>query len=96
MDVKGRRGNLPIGIDIEHFPLVAVYVADDELHGFLFGSLERIGGTPCILWGLGAIRKGRNARTTLVVMGTGLAVMFLGLSTLAARSSAGGCTSSQS
>jgi len=50
---------------VEFFPLVAVDVADDELHGFLFGSLERIGGTPCILWGLGATRKGRTARGTL-------------------------------
>jgi len=50
---------------VEQFPLVAISSADAELSGFLFGSLERIGGTPCILWGLGAIRKGRNARTTL-------------------------------
>jgi hypothetical protein len=50
---------------VEHFPLIAVYSADDDLHGFLFGSLERIGGTPCILWGLGAVKKGRAARTTL-------------------------------
>jgi hypothetical protein len=50
---------------VEHFPLVALAVADDDLHGVLFGSLERIGGTPCILWGLGAIRKGRTARATL-------------------------------
>jgi len=35
------------------------------MHGFLFGSLERIGGTPCILWGLGGVKKGRNARPTL-------------------------------
>src|SRR5262245_52042749 len=50
---------------VEQFPLVAIVNADDDLHGFLFGSLERIGGTPCILWGLGAIRKSRTARTTL-------------------------------
>jgi hypothetical protein len=50
---------------VEQFPLVAVVSEDDELHGFLFGSLERIGGTPCILWGLGATRKGRTARPTL-------------------------------
>jgi hypothetical protein len=50
---------------VEHFPLVAVVFEDDELHGFLFGSLERIGGTPCILWGLGATRRGRTARGTL-------------------------------
>jgi hypothetical protein len=50
---------------VEQFPLIAVLSEDDELQGFLFGSLERIGGTPCILWGLGAVRKGRAARTTL-------------------------------
>jgi hypothetical protein len=50
---------------VGQFPLVTRSTADDELHGFLFGSLERIGGTPCILWGLGAIRRGREARLTL-------------------------------
>ena len=50
---------------VEHFPLVALVYEDEELHGMLFGSLERIGGTPCILWGLGGIRKGRTARPTL-------------------------------
>jgi hypothetical protein len=50
---------------VERFPLVTRSTADDELYGFLFGSLERIGGTPCILWGLGAIRRGRQARGTL-------------------------------
>jgi hypothetical protein len=50
---------------VEQFPLVAIVTEDDELHGFLFGSLERIGGTPCILWGLGAVRKGRTARPSL-------------------------------
>jgi len=50
---------------VEHFPLVALVVEDEDLHGMLFGSLERIGGTPCILWGLGGIRKGRTARPTL-------------------------------
>jgi hypothetical protein len=46
---------------IEHFTLVALAVEDDEIHGFLFGSLERIGGTPCVLWGMGAVRKGKSA-----------------------------------
>ena len=47
---------------VEQFPLVTICTEDDDLHGFLFGSLERVGGTPCILWGLGAVRKSRNAR----------------------------------
>ncbi len=50
---------------VDQFPLVAVTGADDDLHGFLFGSLERIGGTPCILWGLGGIRRGKQARANL-------------------------------
>jgi hypothetical protein len=50
---------------VEQFPLVAIAVVDEIPHGFLFGSLERIGGTPCILWGLGAVRKGRTARQAL-------------------------------
>ena len=50
---------------VEAFPLIAVSGVDSELHGFLFGSLERIGGTPCILWGLGAIRRGQKARAHL-------------------------------
>jgi hypothetical protein len=39
---------------VERFSRVTMILADDEVHGFLFGSLERIGGTPCVLWGLGA------------------------------------------
>jgi hypothetical protein len=50
---------------IEHFPLIILSTDDEVLSGFLFGSLERIGGTPCILWGLGAVKKGKNARATL-------------------------------
>lgn len=50
---------------VETFPLVVVASDDHELHGFIFGSLERIGGTPCILWGLGAIRKGKHATPTV-------------------------------
>jgi hypothetical protein len=50
---------------VEHFPLIIVSTEDDVLSGFLFGSLERIGGTPCILWGLGAVKKSKQARVTL-------------------------------
>ncbi len=46
---------------VEHFPLVVVATEDTGQHAFLFGSLERVGGTPCILWGLGAVRRGRQA-----------------------------------
>jgi hypothetical protein len=50
---------------VEQFPLVAIAAFEGDSQGFLFGSLERIGGTPCILWGLGAVRRGRNARPAL-------------------------------
>ncbi len=50
---------------VEQFPLVAIAAIEGEPQGFLFGSLERIGGTPCILWGLGGVRRGRNARPAL-------------------------------
>jgi hypothetical protein len=50
---------------VEQFPLVALVEVDGEIQGFLFGSLERIGGTPCILWGLGGVKRSRNARPHL-------------------------------
>jgi hypothetical protein len=46
---------------VETFPLVVVAAEDTGSYAFLFGSLERVGGTPCILWGLGAVRRGRQA-----------------------------------
>jgi len=54
-----------IDAHVEAFPLIARAAFDDELHGFLFGSLERIGGTPCVLWGLGAMRRGRQSNGVL-------------------------------
>jgi hypothetical protein len=53
---------------VESFPLVVVAALDGELQGMMLGSLERIGGTPSILWGMGATRKGKLAPTTLKVM----------------------------
>jgi hypothetical protein len=47
-------------------------VRDDEVHGFLFGSLERIGGTPCVLWGLGATDANGEAGSLLEAMTTEL------------------------
>jgi hypothetical protein len=54
---------------IELFPLV-VMASDDSglLAGFMFGSLERIGGTPAILWGLGAARKSRASAGVVKAM----------------------------
>jgi hypothetical protein len=47
---------------IEEYPLVAIAWSDEgDLDAFLFGSLERIGGTPAILWGPGTARRGRHS-----------------------------------
>lgn len=54
-----------LDVHIEQFPLITLVSVDDELVGFLFGSLERVGGTPSILWGLGATRKGRQSRAVI-------------------------------
>ena len=53
---------------VEQFPLVVLAYRDDELQGVLLGSLERIGGTPSILWGAGVARKNKDAATTLRLM----------------------------
>jgi len=50
---------------VEAFPLVICAVLEGELQGAMFGSLERIGGTPSILWGPGVARKGKNAPVTM-------------------------------
>jgi hypothetical protein len=41
-----------------------VTARDVALEGFLFGSLERIGGTPATLWSFGAIRKSKKSKET--------------------------------
>jgi hypothetical protein len=46
---------------VESMPLVVLATEQDELLAFLFGSLERIGGTPSILWSLGATRNLKQA-----------------------------------
>ncbi len=48
---------------VESYPLI-VTVRDAALEGFLFGSLERIGGTPATLWSFGAVRKGKTSKET--------------------------------
>jgi hypothetical protein len=53
---------------VEQFPLVVLATRDDELEGVLLGSLERIGGTPSILWGVGVARKNKEATNTLKLM----------------------------
>jgi hypothetical protein len=53
---------------VEAFPLVVCATLEGDLQGLMLGSLERIGGTPAILWGLGAVRKGKQASETLKTM----------------------------
>lgn len=50
---------------LEQFPLAVYAQADGEVQGIMLGSLERIGGTPSILWGAGVARKGKLAGATL-------------------------------
>jgi hypothetical protein len=38
---------------------------DDKLHGFTFGTLERIGGTPCVLIGLLSVHRTSKRDTVL-------------------------------
>ncbi len=53
---------------VEAFPLAVLAEAEGEMLGLMLGSLERIGGTPSILWGMGAVRKGKLAPSTLKTM----------------------------
>lgn len=61
-------GDEEIDRQIEMFPLVVVATLDGEMQGAMLGSLERIGGTPAILWGLGVARKGKHATAALKSM----------------------------
>ena len=47
---------------VESFPLAVRRELESEIQGVMLGSLERIGGTPSILWGLGVVAQGQ-ART---------------------------------
>jgi hypothetical protein len=53
---------------VESFPLAVLASSEGDIHGLMLGSLERIGGTPSILWGMGVVRKGKNASETLKAM----------------------------
>ena len=54
-----------LDLQVEAFPLAIVAMLDSEVQGVMLGSLERIGGTPAILWGLGATRKHKIAASVL-------------------------------
>ena len=51
-----------LDLQVEAFPLAVVAMLESEVQGVMLGSLERIGGTPAILWGLGVARKGKHGR----------------------------------
>jgi hypothetical protein len=64
---------LPVADDeldrqVEQFPLVVIASLDGVVQGFMLGSLERIGGTPSILWGVGGARKGKHASAALIAL----------------------------
>jgi hypothetical protein len=65
-------GDAVLDEQVERFPRVSLVTVDDEVQGFLFGSLERIGGTPCVLWGLGTTRANGGAGKILEAMTTEL------------------------
>lgn len=49
----------------EDWVLITQAREDGNLKGFSFSTLERIGGTPCVLIGLGAIKQDSRRDTTL-------------------------------
>jgi hypothetical protein len=53
---------------VEMFPLVVTATEDEVITAFMFASLERVGGTPCVLLGLGGTRPGKQAKKTLAGM----------------------------
>jgi hypothetical protein len=57
-----------LDLQVEAFPLAVVAMLDSEVQGVMLGSLERIGGTPAILWGLGVARKGKHGPAALKAM----------------------------
>jgi hypothetical protein len=49
----------------EAWVLIARARRDDRLEGFAFCTLERIGGTPCVLLGLGSVRRAEGQEEVL-------------------------------
>lgn len=49
----------------EDWVLVTIARIDDKLHGFMFATLERIGGTPCVLIGMLSVRRHSKRDTVL-------------------------------
>ena len=49
----------------EDWVLVTIARFDGKLHGFMFATLERIGGTPCVLIGMLSVRRHSKRDTVL-------------------------------
>lgn len=49
----------------EDWVLATVARVDDKLHGFMFSTLERIGGTPCVLIGMFSVRRHSKRDTVM-------------------------------
>ena len=49
----------------EDWVLVTIARIDGKLHGFMFATLERIGGTPCVLIGMLSVRRHSKRDTVL-------------------------------
>jgi hypothetical protein len=49
----------------EDWVLATTARVDDRLQGFMFSTLERIGGTPCVLIGLMAVKRASKRETAL-------------------------------
>ncbi len=49
----------------EDWVLATTARIDDKLHGFTFSTLERIGGTPCVLLGMMSVRRSSKRDTVL-------------------------------
>ena len=49
----------------EDWVLVTIARIDGKLHGYMFATLERIGGTPCVLIGMLSVRRHSKRDTVL-------------------------------
>ncbi|PIE34006.1 MAG: hypothetical protein CSA55_01715 [Ilumatobacter coccineus] len=49
----------------EEWVLATVARVDGELEGFMFSTLERIGGTPCVLIGMISVKRNATSESTL-------------------------------
>jgi len=65
----------PAGFDVgllskqrEEWVLITQVRENDKLHAFSFCTLERIGGTPCLLWGLASVKRTSKRDAALKAM----------------------------